>query len=141
MAVYILRRLLQTLVLLFLVSVVVFVMLRLIPGDPAQVLLGDRATKQELAQARAQWGLDQPLPVQYASFLSNALQGNLGRSLTWSTPATQVVASRLPATFQLALCAMLLAVIIAFPLGILSATYPYSLVDRFSTSLSILLQS
>jgi ABC-type dipeptide/oligopeptide/nickel transport system permease component len=141
MALYALRRLLQTLVLLLLISLVVFVMLRLIPGDPAQVLLGNTATPDEIARARVQWGLDQPVRVQYLLFLSNALQGNLGRSLVWAVPATQFVGSHLPATLQLAVAAMLIAIAVSFPLGIRSAARPHGWTDRFSAGLSIVSQS
>lgn len=141
MAVYILKRLVQTLALLFLISLVVFVMLRLLPGDPALVLLGDNATREEIARARAQWGLDQPWHVQFYYFLVNALRGDMGRSLTWAQPATQIVGSRLSATFQLALTATLLAILIALPLGVVSAVRPRGLVDRVGAGLTILLQS
>jgi peptide/nickel transport system permease protein len=141
MALFIVKRLLQTLVLLFLISVVVFVMLRLIPGDPAQVLLGNTATREEIERARAQWGLDQPLHLQYIFFLGNALRGNMGRSLTWAVPATQIVGSRFPATIELAASAMLLAMLVSFPLGIVAAVRPHGPLDRLSTGMSILLQS
>jgi ABC-type dipeptide/oligopeptide/nickel transport system permease component len=141
MAIYVLRRLLQTGVLLVLISLAVFVMVRLIPGDPAQVLLGNTATSQEIARAREQWGLNRPLPVQYALFVKNAVQGNLGRSLVWSVPATEFVGSHLPATFRLAGVATLIAIAASFPLGVLSAAAPYGWVDRLGTGLSILLQS
>src|SRR6266498_386766 len=141
MAVFLVKRLLQTLVLLFLISVVVFVTLRLIPGDPAQVLLGNTATRDEIERARAQWGLDQPLHLQYLFFLGNALRGNMGRSLTWAVPATQIVGSRFPATIELAVSATLLAMLVSFPLGILAAARPHGPLDRLSTGLSIFLQS
>ena len=141
MAVYILQRLLQTLVLLALISLVVFFMVRLIPGDPAQVLLGNTATREEIARAREQWGLNRPMHVQYLLFVKNALQGNLGRSLVWSVPATQFVGSHLPATFRLAGAATLIAIVVSLPLGVLSAAAPYGWVDRLGAGLSILLQS
>jgi peptide/nickel transport system permease protein len=141
MAVYILQRLLQTLILLALISLVVFVMVRLIPGDPAQVLLGNTATPEEIARTREQWGLNRPVHVQYLLFVKNALQGNLGRSLVWSVPATQFVGNHLPATFRLAGTATLIAIVVSLPLGVLSAAAPYGWVDRLGTGLSIVLQS
>jgi peptide/nickel transport system permease protein len=141
MAVYVLQRLFQTLVLLVLISVVVFVLVRLIPGDPALVLLGNTATPAEIARARAQWGLDRPLHVQYLLFVANALQGNLGRSLVWSVPATRFVGSHLPATFELAIAATLIATVVSFPLGVLAAAAPHGWVDRLGAGLSIFLQS
>ena len=104
--------------LLVLISLVVFVMVRLIPGDPAQVLLGNTATPGEIARARDQWGLDRAMHVQYLLFVNNALQGNLGRSLVWSVPATQFVGSHLPATFRLAGAATLIAIVVSLPLGV-----------------------
>jgi peptide/nickel transport system permease protein len=116
-------------------------MVRLIPGDPALVLLGNTATPAEIARARTQWGLDRPLHVQYLLFVGNALQGNLGRSLVWSVPATRFVGSHLPATFGLAVTATLIATVVSFPLGVFSAAVPHGWVDRVSTGLSIFLQS
>jgi ABC-type dipeptide/oligopeptide/nickel transport system permease component len=114
---------------------------RLIPGDPAQVLLGNTATTEELSRAREQWGLNRPVHVQYLLFVKNSLQGDLGRSLVWSVPATQLVARHLPATFHLAAAATLFAIAVAFPLGVLSAARPHGWVDRLGAGLSILLQS
>jgi ABC-type dipeptide/oligopeptide/nickel transport system permease component len=138
---YILRRLLQTLILLILISLLVFIMLRLIPGDPAQVLLGNTASPEEIARTRAQWGLDQPLQVQYILFFRNALRGNLGDSIVWHVPAIDFVGSHLPATFQLAAAAMVIAIVVALPLGMLSAARSHSWLDRSGTGLSIFLQS
>jgi peptide/nickel transport system permease protein len=141
MGLYIAKRLLQTLVLMILISVVVFVMLRLIPGDPAAIMLGDTATPADIARLKTQWGLDRPVYVQFLLFLRNAAQGDMGRSLKWSAPATEVVGSRLPATALLAVTAVVLAILISLPLGIFSALRPYGILDRLGTGLSILLQS
>ena len=141
MGAYILKRLLQTLLLMFLISLVVFLMLRMIPGDPALVLLGDTAKPEDIERRRVQGGLDKPLYAQFLHFLGNAVRGNMGDSLTWSVPATEIVAARLPATVQLAVAATLLAIVISLPLGIISAIKPHGLFDGFSTTLSIFLQS
>lgn len=140
---YIIKRLLQTVLLVVLISIVVFVMLRSIPGDPASLMLADSATATEadVDRLRHQWGLDRPLYVQYFYFASNAVKGDLGTSIGFSVPATTLVGSRLPATAQLAVAAVLLAMVISLPLGIIGGIKPGGLFDRLGEGLSILLQS
>src|SRR4051794_37129699 len=98
MAVFILGRLLQSLPVLFLSSFVVFILVHLIPGDPAAVLAGPDATPQALDRLRNQMGLDQPLPVQYAVWLGNVLRGDLGTSTLSGQPILSLILGRAPAT-------------------------------------------
>jgi len=130
---YALRRLAQMAPALFLVSVAVFMIIHLIPGDPAKIIAGPNATDEQLAALTRQFGLDRPLWEQYVTWLGNALTGNLGHSFINNYPVNQMIALRVPATLELALAATFIAVIIAFPLGILAALRPGSLVDLLST--------
>ncbi len=107
MGAYIRRRLLQSIVVVWGVSVLVFVLLRLAPGDPATMLLSDTASPEQIAEARAKWGLDKPIAVQYMVFLSRAAHGDLGDSLFFQEPAVQVLLERMPATLQLSAAALL----------------------------------
>jgi peptide/nickel transport system permease protein len=105
------------------VSIAVFAMLRLLPGDPAQIMLAESgASAERVAALRQQLGLDDPLPVQYWRFLTGALQGDLGRSIQSNRPVTQEIAGQLPSTIELTLAAMVVAVGIGIPLGLLAAT-------------------
>src|SRR5919106_1649808 len=108
---YLLRRLALTIPILFGISLLVFFMLHTAGGDPAQLILGARADPQSLAALRAEMGLDQPLPVQYATFLMNALRGDLGRSYRSQTPVVEEIAARFPATIELAVASMVIAVV------------------------------
>jgi peptide/nickel transport system permease protein len=129
MARYMLARLLRAAGTMWLVVTLVFVGLRL-SGDPAAALLGPEANPEAIEGLRRAWGLDQPLPVQYARYLSNLAQGDFGRSLREQRPATSVVHERLPATIHLAAVAMILAIAIGIPAGILAALRRGSLLDR-----------
>ncbi|MCL6500149.1 MAG: ABC transporter permease, partial [Firmicutes bacterium] len=102
MGAYILRRLALAVPTLVGVTVVVFGLIRLVPGDPARLVLGLQASEEEVQRLRVQLGLDQPLPVQYARFLGRLVQGDLGRSVVTGEPVTREIAARLPATVQLA---------------------------------------
>lgn len=135
---YALKRLLQMIPALFLVSVAVFSITHLIPGDPAQILAGPNATDVQLAALRAQFGLDRPLWVQYFLWLQRVLQGDLGKSFINHVPVATLLRYRIPATVELALASILVAVLIAFPLGILAALKPGSLVDFSCTLFSAL---
>lgn len=135
---FIARRLVQMVPVLLGVSLVVFVLVRLIPGDPAQILLGQTASPERVAQLRAQLGLDQPLPVQYALYIRGALQGNLGDSLLTGRPVTEELRERLPATIELTLAAMLVAVLVGIPVGVIAAVRQYSLLDRVTSVLALI---
>jgi peptide/nickel transport system permease protein len=103
------------------VSVLAFSLIHLVPGDPAAVMLGERANARAVAELRHELGLDRPLPVQYWRFLTSALQGDLGRSIKTREKVSVEMAQRFPATFELALAAMLIAVGLGVPLGVLAA--------------------
>jgi peptide/nickel transport system permease protein len=117
------------------VSAIVFVMVRAIPGDPAQILLGQAATPGQVAEVRA--GLDQPVPTQYLLFLRDALTGDLGDSLVLGQPVTTVLLERFPATLELTLAALLLAVAIGVPVGVIAAVRQYSLVDKITSVVAL----
>ena len=126
---YLFQKLIDLLVTMLLVSTFVFVILRL-TGDPVDMVLPPEATPEMVANMRHTLGLDAPMHVQYARFLLNAVQGDMGDSLQYHQPAVDMVSSALPATIQLAAVAMLLTVVIAVPLGMLAAIYHNSWLDR-----------
>ncbi len=126
---YVLKRVLLALPVLVGVSVVVFVAIRLIPGDPAQLMAGQAATQEVVQQIRQSLGLDQPLPVQYLYFLRNVVRGDLGRSLFNGAPVVEELAQRFPRTVRLAFASMAVASLIGIPAGILAATRRSTWVD------------
>ena len=126
MAAYAIRRLLQMALLLFLSSVVVFLLLRLIPGDPAVVIGGPNARPEQLERLRTELGLTQPLPVQYGIWAGRVIRGDLGTSFVSGFPVGQLIMMRLPATAQLAAGALLVTLLVAFPAGMFAATRPGS---------------
>jgi peptide/nickel transport system permease protein len=103
------------------VTIIVFVLIHLTPGDPARAYLGEEATPEAVAAMQHQLGLDQPLPVQYLIYLGNLLHGNLGSSIKSHEPVAQAVFERFPATFELGLASLLFALAVALPAGIISA--------------------
>jgi peptide/nickel transport system permease protein len=119
---YVVRRLLQLVPIVLGVTVLVFFLIHLVPGDPARTMLGTHATPQRVALLHHEWGLDKPLPVQYWRFLGRMVHGDLGSSLFYSVPAGRLVWERLPATLWLIGLGTLLAVLIAVPLAALAAT-------------------
>jgi len=119
------------------VSVVVFVMVRAIPGDPAQILLGQAATPDQVADVRQRLGLDEPLPIQYLVFIKGALTGDLGDSLVVGEPVTAVLLERFPATLELTLAALLFAVAIGVPVGVIAAVRQYSLLDKITSVVAL----
>ena len=137
MARFFIRRLWAVLPVLLVVSLLVFFMLRLAPGDPAAVIAGNNATSEDIAQIRERMGLDQPIPWQYARWLSQVVQGDLGYSYYLSKPVTALVAQRLEPTVSLALGTVLLAVCIAVPLGSLAAWRMGGWLDRSLSAFSV----
>jgi len=133
-------RLARAAVALWLVSTVVFVVMRL-SGDPVPLLLPPDAPRSEIFRVRAELGLDKPLPVQYGVFLRNTLTGDFGRSLHFRVPAMQVVVGYLPATLELGLTAFAIAVVVAVPIGLLSAVRRNTLVDHASMAVALVGQS
>jgi ABC-type dipeptide/oligopeptide/nickel transport system permease component len=130
----------RAVVALWLVSTVVFVVMRL-SGDPTPLLLPPDAPTSEIFRLRTELGLDRPLPVQYAVFLGNLLQGDFGQSIRFKGPAIAVVVERLPATLELGLTSFGLAVLIAVPIGLLSAVYRNSPLDHAAMGVALIGQS
>ena len=119
---YVVRRLLQMIPVILGVSVLVFFMIHLVPGDPATTILGNQATPARVAAVRHAWGLDKPLPVQYWKFMGRIVHGNLGDSLFYGVSAGHLVLQRLPVTLWLIFMSAFLAVAIAVPLAAIAAT-------------------
>jgi peptide/nickel transport system permease protein len=119
------------------VSIVVFFMVRAIPGDPAQILLGQLATQERVEQLRESMGLDKPLIVQYGLFLKDAVQGDLGDSIVTGRPVTTELLARFPATLELTAFAMLIAVLVGVPVGVISAVKQYSWLDKITAVLAL----
>ncbi len=135
---YALRRLWQMIPVLFLVSIVVFSIIHLIPGNPAEIIAGPNATPEQLAALERNMGLDQPLYRQYIIWLRNVLSGDLGVSYINKYPVGKLIWQRIPATAELAIAAAIIGTLIAFPLGILAALRPGSTIDFATTALSAL---
>ena len=135
---YLVERVVQLAVVLVFLSMIVFTIVRLIPGDPAAVMLGTESTPQAMAQIRHEMGLDQPLPVQYALWLRNVLAGNFGTSWVSKQPALALILGALPVTLQLVAASFLVALLIAFPAGIFAALRPRSWVDQGATTFALL---
>lgn len=137
MLIFTVRRVLEALPVLFGVSVVVFLFLRLIPGDPAVALLGERASQQNVQRLREQMGLNQPLHVQYGRFAGGLLRGDIGRSIRTNRPVMEEARSRFPATIELTAAALTLALIVGIGAGLLSATWRGSITDHSARVLSL----
>jgi len=135
---YVLQRLVAMIPVLFLVSLIVFFLIRLIPGDPAVAMLGEEATPQAIADLRHEFGLDQPIPVQYAIWLSRVLHGDLGNSTRSHQPVLEAIVERLPATIELTFFSLMISLSIAIPTGIISATRRGSRSDLISSTLALL---
>lgn len=135
---YILRRLLATIPVLAIVAVLVFLMLRLTPGDPAAVIAGDNASTAQIAAIRTQLGLDKPIIVQFGLWAGQLLQGNLGESFFFKKPIGELVLGRIEPTLSLAFATMLIAITVAIPLGVLAAYRHGSWVDRLVMGFSVL---
>ncbi|MCL0057621.1 ABC transporter permease [Dehalococcoidales bacterium] len=136
MLTYIIRRIGLMIFILLGVSVITFSMIHLVPGDPAEIIAmeryGEEITAETIEFVRTELGLDQPVYIQYFRWLTNVLQGDLGYSFRTDRPVLDEILTRLPATIQLALAGMLVALIIAIPVGVISATRQYSAVDNLS---------
>ena len=141
MTAYIIRRLLLSVLVLFGVTLVVFSLIHLAPGDPVQLMLPDGAPQADMEAMRRALGLDQPLYVQYWVFLDRALHGDLGRSLYYKQPALSIVLEMLPATVQLTAAALFLALAVAIPVGVLSAVYRDTVWDYFGMFLATIGQA
>jgi len=140
MARQILRRVLRAVVALLVVTAVVFTLLHL-SGDPAYILLTPEASAEDRAAFRAEYGLDRPLWVQYGRYLGRLAQGDFGQSLSFRTPAVAVALERLPATLELTLAAMALAVLVSVPAAVLAAVRRGTLFDRALMTLTLIGQT
>lgn len=139
MARYLLTRLVGAAVTLFLVSIVVFVLLSLAPGDPAEmILMGRQATEEDIAQLRHEMGLDVPIHIQYAHFVWDAVRGDLGRSWQNNEPVLQQLARVFPSTVVLSLWALLLSTIVGITMGIIGAVRQYSALDVLTRVVGLL---
>jgi peptide/nickel transport system permease protein len=134
---FLVRRVLLTIPVLLGVATLVFSLIHLVPGDPAQAMLGDGASPQDIAELRTNLGLDRPLPAQYASFLRSAVSGDLGTSFRTGQPVTRMIAERVPATAELALAAMTVAIALAIPLGIVAAVRKNTFADHAAMTFSL----
>lgn len=141
MANYILKRFAGMALVIFIVLTLVFVLVRLAPGDPAALMLGPEATAADIAALRSRLGLDQPIIVQYFGFIANVLRGDLGTSIFFNQPVTDVLIARAEPTVFLTLFSILIAVAIALPVGIASAYTRGSLFDQGTLSTAILVAS
>jgi peptide/nickel transport system permease protein len=138
---YILQRLAGMVAVMFTVVTIVFIIVRIAPGDPAAVMLGPDATAQDISQLRARLGIDRPLPIQYALFLGQLIRGDLGESIFLNRPVLSALADRAEPTFFLTLFAIAIASVIAIPIGILSAYRRGSLFDQATTTVAMLAAS
>ncbi|PYE82566.1 ABC transporter permease [Pseudoroseicyclus aestuarii] len=126
----ILRRLLGFVLVLLVLSLMIFVLARIVPGDPARMALGPSATAEQVTALQQEMGLDRPVLVQYASYLGGALQGDLGRSLVTNRPVIRDVAEFLPATLELVIITIAIMIVVAIPLGVTTARYRDSWIDN-----------
>src|SRR4051812_671001 len=134
---FVTRRLLIAVPVLLGVATLVFLLIHLIPGDPVQVMLGDSASPESVTQLRTRLGLDRPLALQYVSFLNGVARGDLGVSLRTNERVMSALAARMPATIELALAALLVAIAIAVPAGIVAAVWADTSVDHAATTLAL----
>jgi peptide/nickel transport system permease protein len=135
---YLIRRLVLTIPVLIGVATLVFALIHLVPGDPAQSMLGDGASPEEVQKLRTALGLDKPLVEQYWSFMTGLARGDLGSSFRYGTPVAREIRDRLFRTCQLAVAAMLVAVAIAIPLGILAAVFRGTAIDHAAMTLALI---
>jgi len=134
---FLMKSILQIIPVMFLISLIVFVLVH-ITGDPVSLMLPEDATEEDRIILTQALGLDQPIHIQYLHFMGGVLQGDFGESYRYNQDALPIVIERLPATFELAIASMIVAVIIAIPLGILSATQKNSFWDVFITGSAVL---
>jgi len=138
MARYLASRLAGMVIVMLLVATLVFLITRHAPGDPAAVMLGEQATAADIAQLRASYGLDKPLPVQFAYWLGELARGNLGQSIFLQRPVTQALAERAEPTFFLTMFAMAIAMLIGIPCGIAAAVWRNSWIDQIFSGFAML---
>ncbi len=135
---YVIQRLLSLIPTLFVVSIVIFSIIHMTPGDPASAILGDQATPEAIEALRDSLGLNDPLPVQYINWIVGVFHGDLGTSLFIDEPMTQILADYMKPTFALTIYAMILATVIAIPLGVIAAKYRGTLIDQGVSVISMI---
>ena len=134
---FVVRRLLLTIPVLLGVATLVFSLIHLIPGDPAQAMLGDTASQEEVAKLRTRLGLDRPLLEQYGLFLKGVVRGDLGTSLRTDSPVAAQILERMPATIELAAAAMFVALLVSLPLGIAAAVWRGTVIDHAAMTMAL----
>jgi len=134
---YLIRRILLVIPVLFGVTLVTFILMYVVPGDPVLSMVGERYDQETLESLRAELHLDDPLPVQYLRYIGGVLRGDLGRSFITNRPVLQSIAEKFPNTLRLAFSAMVVATLIGLVVGIISAVRPYSLWDRLSMTFAL----
>ena len=137
MVYFLARRLVLTIPVLLGVATLVFSLIHVIPGDPAQAMLGEAASEADVAELRHRLGLDRPLVAQYAAFLAGLIKGDLGTSMRTGSPVSTQIAERLPATFELAMAAMIVALAVSLPLGIAAGVWRGTLVDHAAMTVAM----
>ena len=131
MAQYIAQRLIQTVIVLLVLSILCFLLLHFIPGDPVLTILGEEATEEEIEKLTKELGLDRPLPVQYLSWLGGVMQGDLGKSIIYREDVADMIWQRLPPTFHIGIVAFIISILLGVPLGVVAAVRRGGWVDGF----------
>jgi len=134
MASYFIQRLAGTIPVMLLISLLVFLLIHAAPGDPTLLLLGEETNAADVAKAKERWGLDQPIYVQYWRFVKSAATGDFGKSFKYAEPVVNVIKTRLPATIELAVFAIIIATLLAIPLGVWAGAKPNSWIDNLGTT-------
>ncbi|MFL9901884.1 ABC transporter permease [Paraburkholderia fungorum] len=138
MAFFLFRRILSTAPVLVVVALIVFMILRLTPGDPAAALVGDNGTSADIARIHASLGLDRPLPVQFVKWTGQLLQGNLGDSYYMKQPVTRLIAQRIAPTVSLSVLTLVMTLLLAVPLGVIAASRHGGWLDRMLMGVSVM---
>ena len=134
---YLVQRLAGTIPVLLLISLLVFILIHAAPGDPTLMLLGEETNAAAVAKAKEHWGLDRPLYIQYFKFIASAAAGEFGKSFKYGEPVASVIKTRLPATIELAFFSIIIATLLAIPLGVIAGSKPNSWMDNLGTSFGL----
>ena len=137
MVFFVLRRMMGMIPILFLITIGVFLVMQVLPGDPARMILGQEATPEALAAVRERLGLNQPLHMQYLSWLGNVMTGDLGRSMVDNSPVSRAILNALPVTLQITALAVLVGLVIGVPAGVIAATSPGRIGDGVATFIGL----
>ncbi len=140
MLAYTLKRLVLAIAVAITISALVFSLLYM-TGDPATALAGENATSESIEKLRKDYGFDRPVAMQYLAWLGNAVRGDFGHSIYFRMPVSELILDRLPTTLTLGVCAIVFAILLSIPLGVLAAMYPNSLIDRAALSLAVVGQA